>query len=105
MRMIDWSSDVCSSDLVYWFDTQPPIFRHREDRPDRFGRWRCCPWLLVDRDRAGMMLVEVALDDLEVAAVRAENQVEGIADERDCAERGVEAKIADRKSTRLNSSH
>src|SRR4051812_21343972 len=41
-----------------------------------------------------MVLVEPALDDLEVAAVRAEEQVRDGADERDRAEQEVEADIA-----------
>lgn len=51
--------------------------------------------LTTTYDRAGMMLVEMLLDDLEIARVRAEEKVEGIADERDRAERGVDAQIAD----------
>src|SRR3546814_1340880 len=50
---------------------------------------------LVDDDRTRMMLVEVALDDPKVAGVRPEQQVKGVADERDGANRGVDAQIAD----------
>src|SRR3546814_18555024 len=51
--------------------------------------------LLVDDDRAGVMLVEMFLDDAKIARVRAEEEVEGVADERHGAERGVDAEVAD----------
>src|SRR3546814_16821013 len=42
-----------------------------------------------------MMLVEVLLDDPKVTRVRAKEEVEGVADERHRAERGIDAEIAD----------
>src|SRR3546814_14050782 len=50
---------------------------------------------LVDDDRTRMMLVEVAIDDPKVAGVRPEQQVKGVADERDGVNRDVEAQLAD----------
>ncbi len=41
--------------------------------------------LLVDDHGSGMMFVEVAFDDLQVAGIRTEEQVEGIAHQRDGA--------------------
>src|SRR3546814_9013370 len=89
MRISDWSSDVCSSDLpaatkpASASPAAPPLKR------------RAIVGLLVDDDRARMMLGEVLLDDPKVTRVRAKEEVEGVADERHRAERGIDAEIAD----------
>ena len=60
----------------------------------RFAGRRLAP-LLVDDHRPGMVLVEMLADDPEIAAVRAEKEVEGVACDRDRAQRGVDAEVAD----------
>ncbi len=50
--------------------------------------------LLVNGHRAGMVAVEVARDDLQIAAVRAEGEIEHVADQRHEAEHGIDAEIA-----------
>ena len=48
---------------------------------------------LIDDHRRRVMFVEMALDDFEVAGVRPEQKVKGVADQRDCAERRIEPQI------------
>src|SRR3546814_15611421 len=48
MRISDWSSDVCSSDLSVQFDQPLPAHRHRRraaDQPERRLRHRRTPFL------------------------------------------------------------
>src|SRR3546814_2166458 len=121
MRISDWSSDVCSSDLRLQFVQRP---RLRDDRHVRHHRVR------TEQDQE-IALLEVGKGPVHRASeqkllrqiLRAGVDMERIENlrgskrppERACIavmERrkgrgiaGIDAKSADRKSTRLNSSH
>src|SRR3546814_14972101 len=59
LRMSDWSSDVCSSDLSAWPATFPwPARRWRR------RRWRGCAWPHVGQARMAKPREDPALDDL-----------------------------------------
>src|SRR3546814_12429194 len=59
LRMSDWSSDVCSSDLSAWPATFPwPARRWRR------RRWRGCAWPQVGQARMAKPREDPALDDL-----------------------------------------
>ena len=67
--------------------------RYRAGFQRDLGRVAGADIFALDHHRRGMMLVEVALDQLEVAAVRAEGEVEQVADQRNRADRGVDPDI------------
>src|SRR3546814_6223969 len=107
MRISDWSSDVCSSDLAPFECLAQPRFRER---------------LRHEVDDAVLECFEGAVgirgddDGIERTGNRALQQVKAIAamkvqiEEKDIRHRRLQmrfgrAEIADRKSTRLNSSH
>src|SRR3546814_7603084 len=102
MRISDWSSDVCSSDLevviATFFNFDPGLVRHAMD-----GLWdTVSPAALIDaRFEAAAAMLRRALGelasgpDLEEAAALA----------RTAAEHGALHLSGDRKSTRMNSSH
>src|SRR3546814_6877330 len=112
MRISDWSSDVCSSDLSVARDIDPEIFAltqaliHFIERMDDD----------VDRPTYIVIVQDLVLGDIPI--VRDVRQV-GMADDDQQIEIGliaifgfidpIRARIApkeeDRKSTRLNSSH
>src|SRR3546814_8423566 len=81
MRIIDWSSDVCSSDL---------------QREDRLGRELA--HVADVRQLAGRRRIEAGRVDRQQAVFLAE----GV---DDLGHRAADRDDADRKSTRLNSSH
>src|SRR3546814_2813772 len=103
MRISDWSSDVCSSDLSPWRDHNVARYQH----PDR----------IAGTDGQRGLDVELAADDLLPGLVErilpavadgAGDIVIGVrahlgADTEQGRERGCAGE--DRKSTRLNSSH
>src|SRR3546814_7850442 len=97
MRISDWSSDVCSSDLL------PFVFRVH----DAHGAARFTEAALVDRDHVIACVIE-ALDETAVrgrgftrAAVTVTLQHQRIA----LADDQMRRLEQDRTSTRLNSSH
>src|SRR3546814_1634192 len=93
MRISDWSSDVCSSDLrdilVLDFACDTRIGRQRAARNRRFP---------VAAPRKG-------LRDLPLPPARAIDQRAVGCVNRDAAGAGIVVDLGDRKSTRLNSSH
>src|SRR3546814_8828357 len=97
MRISDWSSDVCSSDLVH---AETSVFvRLPDDFPVRPGAYR-----------AGLEYIDtrepVALEDFQ-ALVR-NHQPAWLGDlvaQRLAPRLAVDMSEVDRKSTRLNSSH
>src|SRR3546814_7925120 len=107
MRISDWSSDVCSSDLAEWpVNERPPLYVHRGvvstlrvDGP------------LQDAGRTYLPLgglietpfVTAHLDPVEAQRLDSQVQeaIEQTIDDWICEHRLYE----DRKSTRLNSSH
>src|SRR3546814_6681274 len=103
MRISDWSSDVCSSDL----DGGAALRIARQQRLVLFGE--------VEQDRAAFEQADIAVAQhghlaprlvaimLRRAIDRAD-QMLGIVDLHFLA-RPARAQVADRKSTRLNSSH
>src|SRR3546814_8292067 len=122
MRIIDWSSDVCSSDLhghaqIRWQDPA----RHRSGRLAPSTRAYAAGWLADHAgdavQRAGQQfhhLETLALDParhLQPAVGgtgEAERLVIGLVADQDAdavAEPGGDIETVDRKSTRLNSSH
>src|SRR3546814_3473896 len=99
MRISDWSSDVCSSDLVqarYHFGQQPVGALVRAAGA---GRELGVPALDLDRQPA-----QDAADHLVVAQDDAAQQAVAFAREVD-PELPADLVEGDRKSTRLNSSH
>src|SRR3546814_2449480 len=106
MRISDWSSDVCSSELRHGFDRGRPTAVAREDeaQPDiatrRGGDVEVEPCrIVVARGPLCWFAVlqghtEEVLQDIEILGLR-----QGV---RVVAGQGLEP---DRKSTRLNSSH
>src|SRR3546814_1865001 len=112
MRISDWSSDVCSSDLVAHFE--------------RARLRRACGQAELDRDASLILVGEEAAgqaeeeegEKCEQHRIDGEEQpfaVDDLGDAADIADdRAVEARVEaglgaiekrDRKSTRLNSSH
>src|SRR3546814_5579944 len=106
MRISDWSSDVCSSDLIetYWEDMSPPAKRLR-------GRRNQMQWLLDQLtealDEQSLMQMPAIKPALHAAMLEDWNALDAAWQQRDDeapAFYGLAA-ILDRKSTRLNSSH
>src|SRR3546814_9097588 len=109
MRIGDWSSDVCSSDLLTFFETV-----HENDAACGTALKRGERIVVEDVEASPIVLGTPALDVLLAAGVRAvqstplfsrSGRLWGILsthwrDPRPAMERGL-----DRKSTRLNSSH
>src|SRR3546814_4907539 len=111
MRISDWSSDVCSSDLgLYPGDYLIPVGKAlAEEFGDRYASAPESGWLDLFRERAVATMLEMIREDLallgithEVFSSEAELQASGKPDE---AEAWLRSKGLDRKSTRLNSSH
>src|SRR3546814_5456043 len=111
MRISDWSSDVCSSDLPYVMITDPPI----EPRPG--GTYDQIPHLMFDSDnpiKSGLCLFDPDGREWSDADLIAETTVKWASEWLHYYELwhltgewlgpsvGYES---DRKSTRLNSSH
>src|SRR3546814_7803008 len=98
MRISDWSSDVCSSDLRIWSRTSAK----EQKKPRIRGAFSCnhgTERLLRNHPHHLQALVRIA----PLVVVPAHQLDEGRV-ERD-AGFGVEGRGADRKRTRLNSSH
>src|SRR3546814_3300824 len=102
MRISDWSSDVCSSDLIEHPDVQPldgePVLRQVD---------------AIERAVVALAVLQV-IEDLQGGAERVGGgvvgrmlavQVEQVAADGIGREAAVAQELADRKSTRLNSSH
>src|SRR3546814_2947428 len=90
MRISDWSSDVCSSDLAGHVDAE--IVEQHDDRDrehDHADEQADQPHRVDDRLAAIMLGRGAVLDEAE--------------DDLACPDRALEHR--DRKSTRLNSSH
>src|SRR3546814_4700960 len=103
MRISDWSSDVCSSDL------QPLQYRDQAQRRPQV-RHHLSVVAHVLQERIAAVEHDHAVAALERRAVRLQAALEGI--EAGVAvgglaidSRGLRVALADRKSTRLNSSH
>src|SRR3546814_9181606 len=99
MRISDWSSDVCSSDLVA--EARAPMPTHRVDLVDEDDARRGLLGLFEHVAHTRRTDTDEHLDE-----VRARNGEEGHA--RLTRDRAREQRLAgarDRKSTRLNSSH
>src|SRR3546814_3586559 len=106
MRISDWSSDVCSSDLAppgpRQAQSDAPVLANASPRARISRRALLLPAghrHLPDQDRAGVDVrtrVDVAAHRLDVAEHRLEVAGDGDA---------VDGVREDRKSTRLNSSH
>src|SRR3546814_1435723 len=98
MRISDWSSDVCSSDLLIGFQTESDVQRFRDyvlreaggsadgDRLSAYGR------TVVAK------AFPIGIDAEQFAEMAASDEAR-----KDAAR--LKAAILDRKSTRLNSSH
>src|SRR3546814_8999207 len=97
MRISDWSSDVCSSDLDRQRDRQPGGEHQAaepQDAADRVERWKGAP----RRQRA--IAVDENVDQHEMTVGGEEER--GREHREELADRRTGG---DRKSTRLNSSH
>src|SRR3546814_3922374 len=95
MRISDWSSDVCSSDLIFWSIIAParPGWRTRSAS-------RCVNWSVTRRkpfgngDAAGSVKYPVLDQPPNLRRAQAQEFAENVV-----------VVLPDRKSTRLNSSH
>src|SRR3546814_4634559 len=105
MRISDWSSDVCSSDLgeeglagaaLVVVDDGEVLLERALELPGRRHQRRCRP--AVDEKDDGVVAVLAA--DVDPLVDAADPRLAGFLD----AGRGADA-LQDRKSTRLNSSH
>src|SRR3546814_5589757 len=108
MRISDWSSDVCSSDLVSQRGRlQRPakiarMYDHKALRQRHIGQW-------VEREALGIKELTVRQADLGIERVERHNVAHPVlagGRERgalECAP--ARSRPEDRKSTRLNSSH
>src|SRR3546814_3352951 len=100
MRISDWSSDVCSSDLIVVGQSQREVGQ-------RLGHARRGRYAEGQRAAAGLDQERVAV--AVVAALELDDACPsgGAAREPDRRQRRLGARVdhADRKSTRLNSSH
>src|SRR3546814_8163929 len=97
MRISDWSSDVCSSDLLHG----DPGAEGKAGDPDR-GGIRVVGLQVIQR-RGGIRqfadaVVEGALAAADAAEVEAPHRKAALGED-------VKQVVGDRKSTRLNSSH
>src|SRR3546814_3580736 len=100
MRISDWSSDVCSSDLKISFDYNRYTFCHRQfcdflPNPCPFFREQCA---LI------MASWGIGMTGNGRHSYRSERQCDGL-EARDFDASALSMSWKDRKSTRLNSSH
>src|SRR3546814_7824202 len=97
MRISDWSSDVCSSDLEHVPRVDRGLRVGGKGFPERQGGKRCQKPVIVD----------AVHEDVDELLDVANNAMPGL-DRAHCFKRGKRSQDAasiDRKSTRLNSSH
>src|SRR3546814_1567776 len=99
MRISDWSSDVCSSDLnnVVLCDSKGVIYK---GRTEGMNQWKSAHAAeTTDRTLADAMRGADVFFGLTVAGAVTQDMVKSIADKPNIFA------MADRKSTRLNSRH
>src|SRR3546814_4269605 len=104
MRISDWSSDVCSSDLIVSALGLPPTAGEWLEQRGRELDWRLKKFAQrLKRD--ALEGVRYRDDRLQISPVRtiATPDAEALADRLDAMMPRI--RITDRKSTRLNSSH
>src|SRR3546814_6483007 len=103
MRISDWSSDVCSSDL-HWWDKVPSKFSGWDASDFTKAGFRAVPGAIV---RRGAFIGKGAVlmpSFVNIGAYVGEGtMVDTWATIGSCAQIG--SNVQDRKSTRLNSSH
>src|SRR3546814_8498954 len=79
MRISDWSSDVCSSDLLTWYldpAGQPPgVYAAFDFRGDRKDGTMDCGYIVVHRAAPGAAFTIVRTDTSEVPLDRMEEGV------------------------------
>src|SRR3546814_5768043 len=104
MRISDWSSGVCSSDLLYSAPSTPAMTHHRNSRPmPRFRR--LLRWALI-AFAAAVLLGGLALATLYFVVSAKLPDVQTLRHVEMQEPMYVYARDGrDRKSTRLNSSH
>src|SRR3546814_4700624 len=116
MRISDWSSDVCSSDLVRVGPRQPHAAAHdrgediEKGEPHGFGEGEICVEITFEMivEDAADAAMHLAVGDVEILVRPLPEAwiMIGIVRVARGLHRGVEiGGILDRKSTRLNSSH
>src|SRR3546814_3002971 len=102
MRISDWSSDVCSSDLPVLLGGVDAVARRADEVPPQVARGRKGFAAEQHHPRVACRAQRHRLagfEDIEAEAV------ERLAIEARVAERDDHRALVDRKSTRLNSSH
>src|SRR3546814_5152174 len=111
MRISDWRSDVCSSDLDHAVEGRVELGAERVDRlVGLLERQRDAAALEVDVDDLDEDLFtdrHDLLGERDVAARQlgdVHEALDAVGDANECAERDELGDLADRKSTRLNSS-
>src|SRR3546814_2951293 len=104
MRISDWSSDVCSSDLIQTSSLNlNPQYRYQENQPPQLVGYQASNTVQVTVRR---IAESGRIVDMLVAS--GSNQISGPSlsiDKPDAAFDEARTKAVDRKSTRLNSSH
>src|SRR3546814_3366097 len=102
MRISDWSSDVCSSDLVLTLLDPLAVLEHRLQAGQAFQRRRrSIAFVAAQRDLLGAARIAFLVEQLLAGRHRDDLVVEAAGLLR---RRGALLAL-DRKSTRLNSSH
>src|SRR3546814_1837957 len=100
MRISDWSSDVCSSDLVELGD----VLEHEHPLPDLVGQLRIV--LLEGLEDEALGAAVGAVEDVDERLHAADHRhLRRLQDGRQLALEHLLDVLEDRKSTRLNSSH
>src|SRR3546814_7320306 len=103
MRISDWSSDVCSSDLL-----QKTFFVRQCEDSYYKNRTRPCLQYQIKRCKApcvGFVEPQVYAEDVRHSVMFLEGRSNALTDELSAAMEDAAVNLEDRKRTRLNSSH
>src|SRR3546814_9278799 len=112
MRISDWSSDVCSSDLMRNHTLMQTIARANRVFPDKdnglivdyIGVFRNLEKALAIYGAANAEVgVDSPIQDVEALVAALSEAIDAVVEV--CSTNGVDLIALDRKSTRLNSSH
>src|SRR3546814_1202175 len=105
MRISDWSSDVCSSDLAE-ADTVMPGYTHLQAaQPVTFGHHMLAYVEMLGRDRGRLADCRRRMNESPLGAAALAGTSFDIDRRATAAALGFDRPMADRKRTRLNSSH
>src|SRR3546814_6573035 len=100
MRISDWSSDVCSSDLLYGSVSARDLAEALEAQGHKVAKNQ----IILDRPIKAIGVQDVKVSLHPEVSVMIHVNVARSPEEAELQAQGVDV-MADRKSTRLNSSH